>query len=82
MLHRILKDRCGIWELSFSADPYRTAFNEGSRNVGLWLLAEINRVDAGAIQRMTAEAVQRETQRPENKPRTDDPIVEAEDDGN
>ena len=34
---------CGIFRTTFSADPYTTAFNEGQRNVGLALFADIMR---------------------------------------
>lgn len=33
----------GIWRTSFSPDPYTTAFNEGQRNVGLRLMAQIQK---------------------------------------
>ena len=32
---------CGIFCTSFTADPYKTAFQEGQRNIGLMVLGEI-----------------------------------------
>src|SRR5690242_2662739 len=52
-------EKCGVFELSYTADPYRTAFNEGERNIGLWLFAEINRVSPTAYQTMQTEAAAR-----------------------
>lgn len=34
---------CHCFALSFDRDPYQTAFNEGERNAGQKLLAQINR---------------------------------------
>ncbi len=77
VLHRFL-DRCGVWEISFSNDPYRTAFNEGNRNPGLWLLAELGRVNPDAVQQMTKEAIQALNTRAEQKERTEDPLEDEE----
>lgn len=35
-------ERCGVYSLSYTGDPTRTAFNEGMRNVGLLLIALLN----------------------------------------
>lgn len=40
MVHRMLV-RAHVFEQSFSADPYITAFNEGQRSQGLAVLAEL-----------------------------------------
>jgi hypothetical protein len=39
-MHSLLTD-CHIFASSFTTNPYSTAFNEGARNVGLKLLADI-----------------------------------------
>lgn len=46
---------CHIFGISFRADPYQTAFNEGERNVGNRLLAQIMRVDSAAYVLMMRE---------------------------
>lgn len=41
VVHRML-DRAGVFRTSHvKGDPYETAFREGERNVGNWLLAQI-----------------------------------------
>ena len=35
-------ERFGVNRSSYSGDPHATAFNEGMRNAGLFLLAELN----------------------------------------
>ena len=37
-----LLDRYGVNRSSFAGDPHATSFNEGLRNAGLFLLAELN----------------------------------------
>lgn len=40
LLWRIL-EKCGIYRTSFTGDAQLTAFREGERNIGLWVLTEI-----------------------------------------
>lgn len=39
-VYRLL-ERAGVWRLSFNTNALTMAFNEGTRNEGLWLLAQI-----------------------------------------
>ncbi|MDR3569647.1 MAG: hypothetical protein P4L43_16600 [Syntrophobacteraceae bacterium] len=39
---------CGVYHASFSSDALVMAFNEGRRDIGNHLIAEINRLDGGA----------------------------------
>lgn len=79
VLYRFL-DRCNVWETSFSDESNRMAFNEGQRNVGLWLLAELGGVNPDALSQMTKEALQMMNQRAEPKERTDEPLEDEEND--
>jgi hypothetical protein len=40
-VHRIL-ERAGVWRLSFNTNALQMAFNEGTRNEGLAMLARLN----------------------------------------
>lgn len=53
-----LLGQCGIYRSSFAGDPHRTAFNEGQRNIGLIVFAELHQHCAGDYQKMVAEAQQ------------------------
>jgi hypothetical protein len=80
VLWRVL-ERCGINQLSFrSDDPHMTSFNEGGRNVGLFLLAELFEADPLAYSRMQKDAADMESKIIEPKPRTDE--SDEDDDGN
>jgi hypothetical protein len=48
---------CGVYHASFSTDALVMAFNEGRRDIGNRLLAEINRLDGGPelYRRMASE---------------------------
>jgi hypothetical protein len=95
VIWRVL-EQCGIYELSFSGDSHRTAFREGNRNVGLFLLTEVMRVAPDAYGLMQRESVARtQRMRDPNKKRRNKPsgepatprLVESEltveeDDGN
>jgi hypothetical protein len=46
---------CGIFHSSFSVDALRCAFNEGRRDIGLRLLADINQLSPELYIRMMQE---------------------------
>ena len=50
--------RCGVFKTSMTGSS-QTFFLEGQRNVGLWLLADINAADPGAYVQMLAESHER-----------------------
>ena len=54
LIWRIL-EYAGVFRTSFTADPYTTAFNEGRRSSGLFLLDEIERVSPGVLGAMMKE---------------------------
>lgn len=45
----------GIFTASFSQNSMTTSFNEGRRDIGLWLLKEIDEVDPMAFSQMQRE---------------------------
>jgi len=47
--------RCGTYHSSFSTDPLIMAFNEGRRDVGNFLVSEINRIDPEVFVKMAVE---------------------------
>lgn len=51
--------RAGIYQTSMAGTPEMTAFNEGRRNMGLMLLADVVRLAPEQYPRMQAEAVAR-----------------------
>jgi hypothetical protein len=51
-----LLDRAGVFRSSMAATPELTAFNEGRRDMGLALLADIMRLAPELYTRMAAEA--------------------------
>ena len=56
VIHRLLTD-AGVFRSSFSADnPHETSFNEGARNLGLKVLAEIMNVASTQYLQMLEEA--------------------------
>jgi len=40
VVHRMLS-KAGVYHTTFALDPYQTAFNEGQRNMGLWMLSQV-----------------------------------------
>lgn len=49
-------ETCGMNKISFTGDPNWAVFNEGGRNVGLKLQADINEAEPEAYIKMLAEA--------------------------
>ncbi len=41
--------QCGVYHTSFTGDAPHTFFNEGKRQIGLWLLTEIDAADNRSI---------------------------------
>jgi hypothetical protein len=54
VLYRLLAGG-GLYRSSFAADPYLTAFNEGSRNAALKLLGDITRIAPDKYRAMQEE---------------------------
>ncbi len=44
---------CGIYRQNFSGDSLNTAFNEGQRSIGLWLIEQFNNCPDLYIQLLT-----------------------------
>ena len=79
VLWRLL-ERCGVYKTSISTDPYATYYNEGERNIGLFLMSEINEVDPQALADMTRMA--KSDREIEEAERSEAVAAEDEDDGN
>lgn len=47
---------CRVFLPTFDANPYQSAYNEGFRNAGLMLLADLNLLDPEVQTRMRVEA--------------------------
>jgi len=58
VLWRLL-EQCGVYRLSYSGEALESAFKEGNRQIGLWLLSEIQSVVPGAYLKMQQEAMKR-----------------------
>ena len=41
--------QCGVYDTSFTGDAPHTFFNEGKRQIGLWVLTEIDAADKRSI---------------------------------
>lgn len=54
LMWRMLEN-CGVYTSSFTSDTHLTAFNEGERNIGLWLLSEIEQAAKEAYPLMRME---------------------------
>ncbi len=50
--------RCRIFQTSYASDPLQMAFNEGQRQVGLVLMADVHRIGMEDYLRMMDEARQ------------------------
>ena len=51
---------CGVLGASFDRDPGKMAFYEGRRDVGLWMLAQLESEHSGAYALMQSENHERE----------------------
>lgn len=58
---RIL-EQCGIYRSSFQGEALTMAFNEGKRQIGLWLLSELQQANPGAYLAMQRDKKQGEDQ--------------------
>ena len=47
--------QCGVYHTSFTGDAPHTFLNEGKRQIGLWVLTEINEADPQAYITMQEE---------------------------
>ncbi|KKL89627.1 hypothetical protein LCGC14_1912840 [marine sediment metagenome] len=47
--------QCGVYHTSFTGDAPQTFFNEGKRQIGLWVLTEIDEADIHAMSIMQEE---------------------------
>jgi hypothetical protein len=56
VLWRIL-ETCGVFKASFSLNSVQTGFNEGKRDVGLVLLADLNEADTHVFAQMQSEYI-------------------------
>jgi len=63
---------CGAFSQSYQSDPYLANFLLGRRNVGLWLMGEIDSAGEEWLLMMMREAAQREKDLEENNGRTND----------
>lgn len=60
VLYRVL-GKARVFGISYSPGSFdRTSFNEGARNLGLWLLSDIMRVSPGTFELMKKEAGSKE----------------------
>lgn len=50
-----LLNQCGVFKTTFANDANLTAFNEGKRQMGLWLLSEIMTASPNSYSLMQAE---------------------------
>lgn len=70
---RRLLAECGVFRLSMASDPHMTAFNEGGRNVGLWLMATMIETAPDAYALMEQEHIERESREPRAAEPKDNP---------
>lgn len=54
-----LLEKCGVYQSSFDNSGSRVYFNEGQRNIGLMILADVNDADPDAYVTMMKEAKER-----------------------
>ena len=51
---RVLSE-AGVFKASFSLNSMQTAFNEGRRDIGIWLIKDIDRAEPNAYAQMQRE---------------------------
>jgi hypothetical protein len=53
---RRLLERCGLFKTTSGYDPYKMAIASGERDVGLWIIKEINEANPDAYLSLVREA--------------------------
>lgn len=51
---RVLSE-AGVFKASFSLNSMQTSFNEGKRDVGIWLMSDVDRAEPNAYAQMQRE---------------------------
>jgi len=54
LVWRILSE-AGVFKASFSLNSMQTAFNEGRRDIGIWLIQDVDRAEPNAYAQMQRE---------------------------
>ena len=54
LIWRILSE-AGVFKASFSLNSMQTAFNEGRRDIGIWLIQDVDRAEPNAYAQMQRE---------------------------
>lgn len=58
-LWRLLQ-KCGLYSTTSHLDPHRMAIESGKRDVGLWVIEQVNEVDPAGYMKLVKEAKNRE----------------------
>lgn len=59
VLWRVL-EKCHVYQTSFTGHGARDAFNEGERNIGLFLIAEMTEADSAGFAKLMTEEKSRD----------------------
>jgi hypothetical protein len=54
-----LLERCGVYRSAYTGESEATALRLGEQNIGLWLIAQIERVDPSEYPRLLLEVAQK-----------------------